>query len=89
MIHKSLNNKMIYFSDETRSRVYADRSPSRNRRSSINWLFSLPCQILAWCCAHSFGRHLMYPGSVHLLQFVVGMNYEIFILILLHPRFLR
>ncbi|KAL7642335.1 UNVERIFIED_CONTAM: hypothetical protein RMT77_006896 [Armadillidium vulgare] len=28
----------------------------------------LPCQFAAYCCIHLFGRHLMYPGSIQLLQ---------------------
>ncbi|XP_029440249.1 phosphatidylserine lipase ABHD16A isoform X1 [Rhinatrema bivittatum] len=31
----------------------------------------LPCQIISYLLAHSFGRRMVYPGSVYLLQKVV------------------
>jgi len=51
--------------DESKPRVYVDRSVGR---SGLGWVFTLPCQIAAWAAAHCFGRHLMYPGSIQLLQ---------------------
>ncbi|CAL4067207.1 unnamed protein product, partial [Meganyctiphanes norvegica] len=51
--------------DESKPRVYVDRSVGR---SGLGWVITLPCQLAAWAAVHCFGRHLMYPGSIQLLQ---------------------
>lgn len=51
--------------DESKPRVYVDRSVGR---SGLGWVVTLPCQVAAWAAVHCFGRHLMYPGSIQLLQ---------------------
>uniref|UniRef100_V9KRE8 Abhydrolase domain-containing protein 16A n=1 Tax=Callorhinchus milii TaxID=7868 RepID=V9KRE8_CALMI len=34
----------------------------------LSHLWSLPCSLLSYLMAHSFGRRMLYPGSVSLLQ---------------------
>uniref|UniRef100_A0A8C8GDM4 Monoacylglycerol lipase ABHD16A n=1 Tax=Oncorhynchus tshawytscha TaxID=74940 RepID=A0A8C8GDM4_ONCTS len=36
--------------------------------SVLNSLRTLPCHIVSFLIAHSFGRRILYPGSVYLLQ---------------------
>uniref|UniRef100_A0A673YFY8 Abhydrolase domain containing 16A, phospholipase n=1 Tax=Salmo trutta TaxID=8032 RepID=A0A673YFY8_SALTR len=36
--------------------------------SMLNSLRTLPCHIVSFLIAHSFGRRILYPGSVYLLQ---------------------
>uniref|UniRef100_A0A4W5M6P8 Abhydrolase domain containing 16A, phospholipase n=1 Tax=Hucho hucho TaxID=62062 RepID=A0A4W5M6P8_9TELE len=36
--------------------------------SVLNSLRTLPCHIVSFLIAHSFGRRMLYPGSVYLLQ---------------------
>ncbi|XP_043542000.1 phosphatidylserine lipase ABHD16A-like, partial [Chiloscyllium plagiosum] len=36
--------------------------------SLFTQIFSLPCQVIGYLMAHSFGRRMLYPGSVSLLQ---------------------
>lgn len=57
------------FRDETKHRFYVDR-PSP-RRTSVEWLFALPCQVVSYLVAHTFGLRLVYPGSISILQYVM------------------
>ncbi|XP_076057452.1 phosphatidylserine lipase ABHD16A isoform X2 [Oratosquilla oratoria] len=55
--------------EDSKPRVYVDRNTRSGRTGgAIRKLITLPCHIAAWCVAHLFGRHLMYPGSIQLLQ---------------------
>ncbi|PSN35205.1 Protein ABHD16A [Blattella germanica] len=56
--------------DETKHRLYVDR-PSP-RRTAVEWLFAMPCQVISYMVAHTFGIRLVYPGSIRLLQHVMG-----------------
>uniref|UniRef100_A0A8D0BRF3 Phosphatidylserine lipase ABHD16A n=1 Tax=Salvator merianae TaxID=96440 RepID=A0A8D0BRF3_SALMN len=60
---------------------FTSRSDSRNvpllrsepkHRSAVNGFLhavkKLPCQIASYIVAHTFGRRMLYPGSVYLLQ---------------------
>lgn len=38
----------------------------------MEWLFALPCQVVSYLVAHTFGLRLMYPGSISMLQYVMG-----------------
>ena len=57
------------FSDETKHRLYVDR-PSP-RRTAMEWLFAMPCQVVSYLVAHTFGLRLVYPGSISVLQYVM------------------
>lgn len=52
------------------------------RRTAVEWLFALPCQVVSYVVAHTFGLRLVYPGSISMLQYVMGKCFlipEIFI----------
>jgi hypothetical protein len=38
----------------------------------MEWLFALPCQVVSYLVAHTFGLRLVYPGSISMLQYVMG-----------------
>jgi hypothetical protein len=57
------------FRDETKHRLYVDR-PSP-RRTAVEWLFAMPCQVVSYLVAHTFGLRLVYPGSISVLQYVM------------------
>jgi hypothetical protein len=57
------------FRDESKHRLYVDR-PSP-RRTAVEWLFALPCQVVTYLVAHTFGLRLVYPGCISVLQYVM------------------
>jgi hypothetical protein len=56
--------------DETKHRLYVDR-PSP-RRTAVEWLFAVPCQVVSYLVAHTFGLRLVYPGSISMLQYFMS-----------------
>jgi hypothetical protein len=56
-------------SDETKHRLYVDRLTLR--RTAVEWLFAMPCQVVSYLVAHTFGLRLVYPGSISVLQRVM------------------
>lgn len=55
--------------DEKKMRLYLDR-PSF-RCSAVERIAAIPCKILTYLVAHTFGVKLMYPGSVKLMQYML------------------
>ncbi|KAL3213326.1 hypothetical protein MRX96_035512 [Rhipicephalus microplus] len=53
--------------DKSKPRVEVERQPS-NQGSFFASLRALPCEILSYIAVHTFGRRMMYPGTVKLLQ---------------------
>lgn len=57
-------------SDESKQRLFV-RKPS-SRRSPVDQFISLPCQIVAYLAAHTFGIRMVYPGSISLLGYIMS-----------------
>ncbi|KAL1478462.1 hypothetical protein MTO96_016231 [Rhipicephalus appendiculatus] len=57
--------------DKSKPRVEVERQPS-NQGSFFASLRALPCEILSYIAVHTFGRRMMYPGTVQLLQAAVA-----------------
>lgn len=61
---------LYLFSDESKQRLFV-RKPS-SRRSAVDQFISLPCQIVAYLVAHTFGIRMVYPGSISLLAYIMS-----------------
>lgn len=57
--------------DKSKPRVEVDSQPSRQGGFFAS-LRALPCEILSYIAVHTFGRRMMYPGTVKLLQAAVA-----------------
>ncbi|XP_064457359.1 phosphatidylserine lipase ABHD16A-like isoform X2 [Ornithodoros turicata] len=57
--------------DPSKQRVSVDTRTSK-RRTFLSRVLALPCDVLSYVAIHTFGRRLMYPGAVGLLQAAVG-----------------
>ncbi|KAL7986356.1 hypothetical protein Chor_011522 [Crotalus horridus] len=60
------------FTSRSDSRNVSLLRPEPKHRSAVNGFLhaikKLPCQIASFIVAHTFGRRMLYPGSVYLLQ---------------------
>ncbi|XP_076342923.1 phosphatidylserine lipase ABHD16A [Tachypleus tridentatus] len=56
--------------DNGKPPVYVEKTSSRT--SIFMTLGAIPCEILSYIAIHTFGRRLIYPGTVKLLQAAVG-----------------
>lgn len=57
--------------DKSKPRVEVEVQPSK-RGSFFATVRALPCEILSYIAVHTFGRRMMYPGTVQLLQAAVA-----------------
>ncbi|XP_046996590.1 phosphatidylserine lipase ABHD16A [Schistocerca americana] len=55
--------------EEKKFRMYADRPSVRG--SAVENVFAIPCHILTYIIAHTFGVKLMYPGSMKMMQYML------------------
>ncbi|XP_054713956.1 phosphatidylserine lipase ABHD16A-like [Uloborus diversus] len=56
--------------DNSKPRLYVEKGLSR--RSTVEKFKSVPCNILSFIAIHTFGRMMIYPGSVGLLNMVLA-----------------
>lgn len=56
--------------DINRPKLYIEKASSR--RNNIDKLKGLPCGVLSYFAIHSFGRMMIYPGSVGLLNIILS-----------------
>ncbi|XP_066991578.2 phosphatidylserine lipase ABHD16A [Anabrus simplex] len=54
--------------DEKKHRLFMQRPSSRH--SAVEFIFAVPCRIITFCVAHTFGLKLMYPGSMRVLNYM-------------------
>lgn len=56
--------------DKSKPKVFLKKQTSK-RSSILDNIKALPCQVLSYLAIHTFGRRMVYPGSVKLLQAAV------------------
>ncbi|KAK4293851.1 hypothetical protein Pmani_033482 [Petrolisthes manimaculis] len=54
-----------------RQRIHVDHKP---KKKGLSFILDLPTEFIAFSMAHIIGRHMIYPGSINIMNFLIAMS---------------